>query len=150
MYWDWRQRWPTKKFSRMYITVDMIVTQWSTAYYYLVPVGKYFFCAVNFPGSWMDGSLTNHFFFHIKKTFGDYKICVDQGFPWSGDATGILVGLIPERSACRLHPLVRDNLICLSNFYTSLRQASEWGIRRLQGGMVQAWVGHFVTPLKCT
>jgi hypothetical protein len=60
-------------------------------------------------------------------------MCVDQGFPQSGDATGILVGPIPERSAHQLHPLVRDNLIRLSNVYTSLWQASEWGMRGLQG-----------------
>ena len=85
------------------------------------PNGKVFFCAINYPGSWLDGTLTTHFFRHIKERIGDYKICVDQGFPRSGDATGILVGPIPERSARRLHPLVRDNLIHLSNVYTSLR-----------------------------
>ncbi len=95
--------------------------------------GKVFFCAINFLGSWSDGTLTAHFFSHIKERIGDYKICVDQGFPWSGDATGILVGLIPERSARRLHSLVRDNLIRLSNVYTSLRQGSEWGMHGLQG-----------------
>ena len=46
---------------------------------------------------------------------------------------GILVGPIPERSARRLHSAVRDNLLRLSNVYTSLRQASEWGMRGLQG-----------------
>ena len=97
------------------------------------PDGKVFLCAINFPGSWSDASLTTHFFAHIRERIGDYKICVDQGFPRSGDATGILVGPIPERSARRLHSLVRDNLICLSNVYTSLRQASEWGMRGLQG-----------------
>ena len=55
----------------------------------------------------MDGSLTTHFFSHIKERIGDYKICVNQGFTWSGDATGFLVGPIPERSARQLHPLVR-------------------------------------------
>ena len=73
------------------------------------------------------------FFTHVKERIGDNKIWLDQGFPWSGDATGILVGPIPERSACRLHSAVRDNLICLSNLYTSLHQASEWGVRGLQG-----------------
>ena len=58
---------------------------------------------------------------------------MDQEFPRSGDAHGILVGPIPERSACRLHCSVRDNLIRMSNVYTSLRQASEWGMRGLQG-----------------
>ncbi len=95
--------------------------------------GKVFFCAINFPGSWLDGTLTARFFSHIKERIGDYTICVDQGFPRSGDTTGILVGPIPERSARRLHSLVRDNLIRLSNVYTSLRQASEWGMRGLQG-----------------
>ena len=61
--------------------------------------GKVFFCAINFPGSWSVGTLTAHFFSHIKKRIGDYKICVDQGFPQSGTATGIRVGPIPERSA---------------------------------------------------
>ncbi len=81
----------------------------------------------------MDGSLTTHFFSHIKERISDYKICVDQGFPRSEDATGFLVGPIPERSARQLHPLVRDNLISLSNVYTSLRKASKWGMRGLQG-----------------
>jgi hypothetical protein len=97
------------------------------------PDVKVLFCAINYPGSWSDGSLTTYFFLHLKERIGDYKICVDQGFPRSGDATGILVGPIPERSACRVQPLVRDNLIHLSNVYTSLRQASKWGMRGLQG-----------------
>ena len=94
---------------------------------------KVFFCAINYPESWSDGNLTARFFRHIKERIGDYKICVDQGFPRSGDATGILVGPIPERSARHLHSAVRDNMIRLSNVYTSLRQASEWGMRGLQG-----------------
>ncbi len=97
------------------------------------PDGKVFFCAINYPGSWAGGSLTACFFSHIKGKIGDYKICVDQGFPHSGDATGILVGLIPKPSALRMHSLVRDHMIRLSNVYTPLRQASEWGMRGLQG-----------------
>ncbi len=63
------------------------------------PDGKVFLCAISFLGSWSDGTLTAPFFSHIKERIGDYKICVDQGFPWSGDAIGILVGPIPKRSA---------------------------------------------------
>jgi len=61
------------------------------------PDGKVFLCALNYPGSWSDGTLTARFFSHIKEMIGDYKICVDQGFPRSGDAYGILVGPFPER-----------------------------------------------------
>ncbi len=63
------------------------------------PNGKVFLCAINYRWSWAKGILTAHFFSHITKRIGDYKICVDQGFPQAGDATGILVGPIPERSA---------------------------------------------------
>ena len=97
------------------------------------PDGKVFFCAINYPGSWTDGSLTARFLPHIKSRIGDYKICVDQGFPRSEEARGILVGPVPERTARRLHRDMRDYLLRLSNVYTSLRQASEWGMRGLQG-----------------
>jgi hypothetical protein len=63
------------------------------------PDGKVFFCAINYPGSWSDGTLTTCIFSHMKEKIADNKICVDQGFPQSGDASGILVGPIPERSA---------------------------------------------------
>ncbi len=43
--------------------------------------GKVFFCALNYPGSWNDGSVTAQFSPHIKNRIGGYKICVDQGFP---------------------------------------------------------------------
>ncbi len=38
------------------------------------------FCAINYPGSWANGTLTAHFISHITKRIGDYEICVDQGF----------------------------------------------------------------------
>ncbi len=95
--------------------------------------GKVFFCAINYPGSWANGTLTACFFSHITKRIGDYKICVDQEFPQAGDATGILVGPIPEKSVQQLHHSVCDHLIPLSNVYTSLWQASEWVMQRLQG-----------------
>ena len=50
------------------------------------PDGKVFFAAINFPGSWADGSLTARFLHQMKRRMLDYKICVDQGFPRSGDA----------------------------------------------------------------
>ena len=92
-----------------------------------------FIAAINFPGSWADGSLCAIFFDSIRRRIVPYKICVDQGFPRSGDAWNILVGPMNERSARRLHPSVRDYMLKVSNVFTSLRQSSEWGMRALQG-----------------
>ena len=97
------------------------------------PDGKVFFAAINFPGSWADGSLTARFLASLKPKIGGYKICVDQGFPRSGDAYGTLVGPVTKRHAQRLHKDVCDYLLRLSNVHTSLRQASEWGMRGLKG-----------------
>ena len=97
------------------------------------PDGKVFFAAVNFPGSWADGSLTARFLHQMKKRIGNYKICVDQGFPRSGDAYGTFVGPVTRRAARRLHRDIRNYLLRISNVHTSLRQASEWGMRGLQG-----------------
>jgi hypothetical protein len=97
------------------------------------PDGKVFFAAINFPGSWADGSLTARFLGHLKAKIGEYKICVDQGFPRSGDAYGTLVGPVTKRATRRLHRDVRDYLLRISNVRTSLRQASEWGMHGLQG-----------------
>ena len=95
--------------------------------------GKVFLCAINFPGSWHDGSICTNILPFIRERIGSYKVCVDQGFPRSGDADGVLVGPISRRSASRLSPILRDYVLRLSNSYVSLRQASEWGMRGLQG-----------------
>ena len=97
------------------------------------PDGKVFLCAINFPGSWHDGSITSNILPYIRKNIGNYKMCVDQGFPRSGDADQILVGPISKKQARRLAPNLRPYLLRISNIYTSLRQASEWGMRALQG-----------------
>jgi hypothetical protein len=97
------------------------------------PDGKVFLCAINFPGSWHDGSITANILPYIRNNIGNYKMCVDQGFPRSGDAHLILVGPISKRQAKKLAPNLRPYLLRISNIYTSLRQASEWGMRSLQG-----------------
>ncbi len=58
---------------------------------------------------------------------------MDQGFPQGGEAAGILFGPVQQQFARRLHRDVQDWIIALSNVYTSLCQASEWGMRGLQG-----------------
>ena len=49
--------------------------------------------------------------------------CVDQGFPRSGATWNVLVGQVNDRTARCLHPQIWH----VSNVYTSLQQASEWG-----------------------
>ena len=95
--------------------------------------GKVFLAAINYPGSHHDGSIVSHILPYIKDKIGSYKICVDQGFPRSGQAQDILVGPISRRRAAKLSPILRPYILQLSNCYVSLRQGSEWGMRGLQG-----------------
>jgi hypothetical protein len=97
------------------------------------PDGKVFFAAVNFPGNWADSSLTARFLHQMKKRIGRFKICVDQGFPRGGDASGTFVGLVLKRHARRLHRDVLNYLLRISNVHTLLRQTSEWGMHGMQG-----------------
>ncbi len=57
---------------------------------------------------------------------------MDQGFPRSGDAFGILVGPVTKRAARRLHCDLKDYYLRVNNVHMSLRQVSEWGMRGLQ------------------
>jgi hypothetical protein len=97
------------------------------------PDGKVFLCAINFPGSQHDGSITANIMPYIRETIRRYKMCVDQDFPRSGDAAQILVGPISLRQAFRLAENLHPYLLRLSNVYVLLHQASEWGMRGLQG-----------------
>jgi hypothetical protein len=97
------------------------------------PDGKVCFAAINYPRSWADGSLTARFTHHMKSKTRYYKICIDQGFPQSGEAHGTLVEPITKRAVQCLHCGICNYLLRISNVHTSLRQASEWGMRGLQG-----------------
>ena len=95
--------------------------------------GKVFLCGLNFHRSSHDGSICMNLMPIIKDKIGSYKICVGQGFPRSGNAYDILVGPMSRRTAGRLSPFIQPYLLQLSNCYVSLRQASEWGMKGLQG-----------------
>ena len=58
---------------------------------------------------------------------------IDQGFPRTGNANLILVGLISKKQARKLAPNLSPYLLQTSNIYTSLWQASEWGMQSFQG-----------------
>ena len=64
------------------------------------PDCKVLLCAINFTGSWADGTLMQRLLQNIKKQIGEYEIWVDQGFPHSGEAAGIVVGLVPQQYDC--------------------------------------------------
>ncbi len=48
---------------------------------------------------------------------GTYKVCVNQGFPGSGDAAEVLVGPRSQDQAYRLAPNLCPYLLCLSNVF---------------------------------
>jgi hypothetical protein len=89
------------------------------------PDGKVFFCAINFPRSWADGSLTACFLHQIKSRVALYKICIDQGFPRSGDEYGVLVSPITKRAVRCLHHNIWDYYLWISNIHKLLHQASK-------------------------
>ena len=59
---------------------------------------------------------------------GVFKISVEQSFPPHVDALDVLVGPVSKRSARILSALLREYVLCVSNVYVSLQQASKWGI----------------------
>jgi hypothetical protein len=75
------------------------------------PDGKVFFAAVNFPRRWVDGSLSARFLHYVKREIGAYKICVDQGFPRSGDEHGTFVGPVTKQQVQCLHCDIRNYLL---------------------------------------
>ena len=81
------------------------------------PDGKIFFCAINFLGSWLDGTLTEHFSSHIREQLAIIKfvlirashgVAMQLGYLFAQFLKGLHVD-------CRLPSLVRDNLIHLLN-----------------------------------
>jgi hypothetical protein len=64
---------------------------------------------------------------------GFYAICVDKGFPRSGDLFDLFVGPISAKTLRGMAPNLRPAMIARSNVHTSLRQSAEWGMRGLQG-----------------
>ena len=76
------------------------------------PDGKVFFCALNYPGSLADSSLTACFLPNIKKRIGNFKICADKGYPRGVSAYNVPFN---DRMARRLHPSMCNYLLHVSN-----------------------------------
>ena len=58
----------------------------------------------------------------VLEHIGPYKICVDQGFPRSGDMFDKFVGPMSQRTRDNLAPAMRQMLLQRHNMYVSLRQ----------------------------
>ena len=97
------------------------------------PNGKVLLCAINYPGSWHDSSVCSFMLVNILGRINDYCICVDQGFPRSGKYADILVGPVSKKDVNKLSPILKKAILERANDHVSLRQASEWGMRGLQG-----------------
>jgi hypothetical protein len=62
------------------------------------PSGKIIFACINFPGSWHDSQVATSLIAKVIENIGEYKICVDQGFPRTGDLLNKFVCPISQRS----------------------------------------------------
>jgi hypothetical protein len=89
--------------------------------------------AINYPGSWHDATVCQDLVNWAITFLRTYCLCVDQGFPRSGDLKGKFVGPLSRKSRLKLSPILANSLLRRHALYTSLRQASEWGMRALQG-----------------
>jgi len=101
------------------------------------PTGKIIFACINFPGSWHDSQVSLSLISKVVRNIGDFKICVDQGFPRSGDLLNKFVGPLSRRARSNLPEETRRAALRRHNTYVSLRQSSEWGMRALQGTFVR-------------
>ena len=97
------------------------------------PTGKIIYACINYPGSFHDSQVSAGLIRCVLEYIGRYKICVDQGFPRSGDLFDKFVGPMSQRTRDNIAPALRRAVLQRHNLYVSLRQSSEWGMRALQG-----------------
>jgi hypothetical protein len=69
----------------------------------------------------------------VLEKIGVFAFCVDQGFARNGVLYDKFVGPLSARARRQLAPALRELLMEKHGIYVSLRQASEWGMRALQG-----------------
>jgi hypothetical protein len=66
------------------------------------PLGKIFFAVMNAPGSWHDSTISLPLVAKVLDQIGDYALCVDQGFPRSGNLMDKFVGHYSSKSKKKL------------------------------------------------
>jgi len=60
--------------------------------------GKIIFACINFPDSWHDSHVATSLISKVTENIGEYEICVDQGFPRTGDTFNKFVGPFSRRA----------------------------------------------------
>ena len=90
---------------------------------------KIIYACINYPGSFHDSQVSAGLIRCVLEYIGRYKICVDQGFPRSGDLFDKFVGPMSQRTRDNIAPALRRAVLQRHNLYVSLRQSSEWGMR---------------------
>ena len=82
---------------------------------------KIIFACINFPGSWHDSQVATSLIAKVIENIGEYKICVDQRFPRTGNLLNKFVGPISRRARLNLPVDNRREVIRQHNKYVSLR-----------------------------
>lgn len=111
----------------------MVCLQQCNNVFCFAPTGKVIFACINFPGNYHDSQVAEALMAEVINNLGEYKICVDQGFPRKGDLLNKFVGPISPKTRRRYRNQLRNDLLRQHNIYVFLRQSSEWGMRALQG-----------------
>jgi hypothetical protein len=93
--------------------------------------GKVIHACINYLGGMHDAMVAVDIVQVVLDNIG--KICVDQGFPRSGALYDKFVGPMSKARRRSIAQNLRNWVYTLHNIYVSLRQASEWGMRALQG-----------------
>jgi hypothetical protein len=97
------------------------------------PEGKILAANYNHPGSAHDVEVSRMMLNEIVRTLSNYKVCVDKGFPRDYDYYEILVGPLTDKQMAAIPAELRPLMLKRSDLFVSLRQASEWGMKSLQG-----------------
>ena len=116
------------------LTMDfMAITRCSNVFAFY-STGKIFYAVINNPGSWHDTQVAFPLVMMVLAFIGIYALCVDSGFKRSGILKDKFVGPLSRKARAKLpRGPERDRFIRKSSVHVSLRQASEWGMRALQG-----------------
>jgi hypothetical protein len=96
--------------------------------------GIIIYACINFPGSFHDSVVANDLIDITVRKIGGYAFCVDSGFPRTNELYEKFFGPMSRKAKHQLAPRLKNLILRKINVYVSLRQASEWGTRALQGG----------------